>query len=222
MPSSDHCFSRASGIGLLGKRLLTSCTVRSPSLQVSQALRQPLRAQPRTFTTSSVLCAPPRSGLRSAVAEHSSKPTSASSTQKPPPPPPPGAAPASENKKPSSPFTYDATSDTFDISKIIAMETDDFMKKHYPNGQQEPPLRTRPVTGRTIHVTSNMDMNKALKQLEFQCRKNKTKTLARLQKFHERPGKKRKRLYSERWRVLFKESFKATVLRVQELKNQGW
>ncbi|KAK1978150.1 hypothetical protein LZ30DRAFT_784384 [Colletotrichum cereale] len=212
----------ASETRLLGKRLLTSCTIRNIPLQVSQALRQPLWAQARTLTTSSVLCRPPRSVPRSAFAEHLSKPAPAASTQTPPPPPPSGAAPASENKKPDSPFTYDATSDTFDISKIIAMETDDFLKKHYPTGQQEPTLRTRPSTGRTVHITSNMDLAKALKQLDFQTRKNKTKRLSALQKFHERPGKKRKRLNSERWRACFKDSFKATVQRVQELKNQGW
>ncbi|KAK2022144.1 hypothetical protein LX32DRAFT_630440 [Colletotrichum zoysiae] len=212
----------ASGITLLGKRLLTSCTVRSPSLQVSQLLRQPLLAHPRTLTTSSILCAPPRSGSRSAFPAHSSNPAPTASSQTPPPPPPSGAAPASENKKPDSPFKYDATSETFDISKIVAMEADDFMKKHYPTSQQEPPLRTRPPTGRTIHVTNNMDLAKAIKQLTYQTNKNKTKTIARLQKFHERPGKKRKRLHSERWRARFKEAFVATVKRVQELKNQGW
>ncbi|KAK1995290.1 hypothetical protein LX36DRAFT_640102 [Colletotrichum falcatum] len=210
----------ASEIRLLGKRLLTSCAVRSHSLQASQwqALRQPLWAQPRTLTTSSILSAPPRYGSRPAVAEHFSR----SATQAPPPPPPSDAAPASENKKPGSPFVYDATSDSLDIHKIISLESDDFMKKHYPTGQQEPMLRTRPATGRTVHVTSNMDVARALKYLEMQARKNGIKRLARLQKFHERPGKKRKRQNSERWRDRFKEAFKATVQRVQELKNQGW
>ncbi|KZL65899.1 ribosomal protein s21 [Colletotrichum tofieldiae] len=214
-------FTMASEIGLLSKRLLTSCTIRNPSLRVSQALRQPLWAQPRTFATSSVLCAPPRSGSRSASAEQTSKPAPTVPTQTPPPPPSSDAA-ASESKKPGSPFTYDATSDAFDISKIIAMESDEFLKKHYPTGQQEPPLRTRPSTGRTVHLTSNVDLVKALKQLDFQTKKNKTRRMFQLQRFHERPGKKRKRLNSERWRARFKDGFKATVQRVQELKNQGW
>lgn len=117
---------------------------------------------------------------------------------------------------------YDATSDVFDISKIIAMESDEFMKKHYPTGQQEPPLRTRPSTGRTIHLGGNLDLPRALKNLDYQCRKNKLKRQWHSQRFHERPGKKRKRLVSERWRARFKEGFQATVQRVQELKNQGW
>ncbi|KAK1960743.1 hypothetical protein LY78DRAFT_332067 [Colletotrichum sublineola] len=214
----------ASEIGLLGKRLLTSCTVRSPSLRVSQALPQPLWAQLRTLTTSSILYGPPRSGLpRPAVAGRPFNPAPTASTQTPPPPPSPGAAPASHDKSPDSPFKYDATTEKFDISKIIALETDDFMKKHYPSsGQHEPALRTRPPTGRTVHVTNNTDLARALKQLDFQCRKNKIRRLAQLQKFHERPGKKRKRLNSERWRARFKDAFKATVHRVQELKNQGW
>ncbi|KAF3356792.1 hypothetical protein VdG1_06215 [Verticillium dahliae VDG1] len=53
-------------------------------------------------------------------------------------------------------------------------------------------------------------------------RANNTKELARLQKRHERPGLKRKRLRSERWRARFKIGFAATVSRVQELRNQGW
>ncbi|WQF85552.1 Putative small ribosomal subunit protein bS21 [Colletotrichum destructivum] len=217
-------YTMASEIGLLSRRLLTSCTIRNPSLRAPLALRQSLWALPRTFATSSALLEPPRSGgSRSAPTPPSSRPAATRIT---PPPPPPaalfGAAPASREKKPDSPFMYDATSDVFDISKIIAMESDEFMKKHYPTGQQEPPLRTRPSTGRTIHLGGNIDLPRALKNLDYQCRKNKLKRQWHSQRFHERPGKKRKRLVSERWRARFKEGFQATVQRVQELKNQGW
>ncbi|KAJ3943217.1 uncharacterized protein N0V96_007452 [Colletotrichum fioriniae] len=101
------------------------------------------------------------------------------------------------------------------------MESDEFLKKHYPTSKQEPDLRTRPQTGRTVHLTSKTDLAKALKLLDFNCRKNKIKRQFQLQKFHERPGKKRKRQKSERWRARFKEGFKATVARVMELKNQA-
>ncbi|WYZ45820.1 hypothetical protein EsH8_IX_000045 [Colletotrichum jinshuiense] len=190
-------------------------------MRASQVLRQPLWAQPRTFATSASLCAPPRSGGRPPTSDKFTKPTPTIPTQTPPPPPSSTAA-APSGEKSKSPFVYDATSDSFDISKIIAMESDEFLKKHYPSGRQEPELRTRPATGRTIHLTTNVDLVKALKQLDFQCRKNKTKRLFQLQRFHERPGKKRKRLNSERWRARFKDGFVATVQRVQELKNQGW
>jgi hypothetical protein len=42
------------------------------------------------------------------------------------------------------------------------------------------------------------------------------------QKFHERPGLKRKRLKSERWRARFKTEFAATCKRVTELTRKGW
>ncbi|KAJ0165167.1 hypothetical protein CTA2_12167 [Colletotrichum tanaceti] len=214
-----------SEIGLLSRRLLTSCTVRNPSLRAPLALRQSLWALPRTFATSSALFEPPRSNdSRSAPTPPSSGSTATRTTPPPPPPPPAlfGAASASGKKRADSPFLYDATSEVFDISKIIALESDEFMKKHYPTGQQDTPLRTRPSTGRTIHIGGSLDLHRALKTLDFQCRKNKLKRQWNLQRFHERPGKKRKRLVSERWRAGFKESFQATVKRVQELKNQGW
>ncbi|EXF81645.1 hypothetical protein CFIO01_03849 [Colletotrichum fioriniae PJ7] len=212
---------RASEIGLLSKRLLTTCTIRNPSLHASQAFRQPLWTHPRAFATSSILSAPPRSGSRSNLEGLFSKPSPTNYAQ-PPPSPPAADAAAPSQEKSDSPYAYDATSDTFDISKIIAMESDEFLKKHYPTSKQEPDLRTRPQTGRTVHLTSKTDLAKALKLLDFNCRKNKIKRQFQLQKFHERPGKKRKRQKSERWRARFKEGFKATVARVMELKNQGW
>ncbi|KAG7102096.1 hypothetical protein HYQ45_018739 [Verticillium longisporum] len=121
----------------------------------------------------------------------------------------------------ASDHVYDATStDTLDLSKIIAAESDDFLRSHYR--APKPELRLKPVLGRTIHCTARLDMAGALIFLGKAMRANNTKELARLQKRHERPGLKRKRLRSERWRARFKIGFAATVSRVQELRNQGW
>lgn len=51
---------------------------------------------------------------------------------------------------------------------------------------------------------------------------NSVRKDAQRQRFHERPGLRRKRLKSERWRKRFKEAFKGTVAKVVALKRQGW
>ena len=84
-------------------------------------------------------------------------------------------------------------------------------------------VRSRPSVGRTFEVIpEKVDFGRALKSLEISCAVNRVnKDLAR-QRFHERPGLKRKRLKSERWRKMFKESFRATVMRVKEMTRKGW
>ncbi|KAK2613208.1 hypothetical protein N8I77_000135 [Diaporthe amygdali] len=82
--------------------------------------------------------------------------------------------------------------------------------------------RLRPSVGRTVHLDSRVDLARGLNMLNFHVRRNKVvQDLAR-QRFHERPGLKRKRLRSERWRARFKDGFKATCKRVTELARQGW
>ncbi|KAI0404652.1 hypothetical protein F4802DRAFT_566908 [Xylaria palmicola] len=83
-------------------------------------------------------------------------------------------------------------------------------------------LRMVPRTGRTVHVRGNVDVAKSFKAIGAQVFQNRVRTELRLQKFHERPGKKRKRLTSERWRRRFAKGFKATLSRVRELTAQGW
>ncbi|KAI8297893.1 hypothetical protein K4K61_012349 [Colletotrichum sp. SAR11_59] len=129
---------------------------------------------------------------------------------------------AASKKKPHTPFAYDAASSNFDISQLIAMDSDDFMMKHHAAGQQEIELRTRPQTGRTIHVTGSRDFSAAMKALDVSTKRNRIKSLWHGQKFHERPGMRRKRLRRERSIKRYKEGFVATVRRVQELTNQGW
>ena len=85
-------------------------------------------------------------------------------------------------------------------------------------------VRSRPAVGRTIEVRPDkgVDVGRALRSLEIVCSVNRVKLDQSRQRFHERPGMKRKRLKRERWRKMFKESFKATVSRVREMRRKGW
>ncbi|KAJ4420531.1 hypothetical protein N0V82_004304 [Gnomoniopsis sp. IMI 355080] len=93
--------------------------------------------------------------------------------------------------------------------------------------------RLRPVIGRTVELTSagsavngaagrNIDFAKALVRLEMSVKVNRVKADSNAQRFHERPGLKRKRLLRERWVRRFKDGFKANCKRVTELAKQGW
>lgn len=84
------------------------------------------------------------------------------------------------------------------------------------------PLNLGPSLGRTVKVGVGIDIGRAFKLLEQSCARNGVKRDFNKQRFHERPGLKRKRLQRERWRRKFMEGFKATVGRVKHLKNQGW
>lgn len=85
-------------------------------------------------------------------------------------------------------------------------------------------IRSRPSIGRTIEVNQERggDFGRALRSLEILCNVNRVRQDLMRQRFHERPGLKKKRLKSERWRKLFRESFRATVGRVQEMRRKGW
>ena len=85
-------------------------------------------------------------------------------------------------------------------------------------------IRADPSLGRTVEIDKDrgVDFGRALMRLETRCAANKIRSTVRQQKFHERPGMKRKRLKSERWRALFKESFRAAVGRVKEMRRKGW
>lgn len=82
--------------------------------------------------------------------------------------------------------------------------------------------RLRPSIGRTVHLDGRVDLARGLGLLNTKVRVNKIAQDVAKQRFHERPGMKRKRLRSERWRARFKDGFKATCSRVQELARQGW
>ncbi|KAL2061542.1 hypothetical protein VTL71DRAFT_6919 [Oculimacula yallundae] len=84
------------------------------------------------------------------------------------------------------------------------------------------PILLNPSTGRTVAVTSQIDVAKSFRLMEMSCARNRIRSDSMRQRFHERGGMKRKRLRRERWRTRFLEGFKATVLRVKQLKHQGW
>ncbi|PQE23265.1 ribosomal s21 protein [Rutstroemia sp. NJR-2017a BVV2] len=84
------------------------------------------------------------------------------------------------------------------------------------------PLRLTPSTGRSFDIGPNMDLSRGVRMLEISCAQNKVRHDLNRQRFHERPGLKRKRLARERWRKKFMEGFQGVVGRVKQLKNQGW
>ncbi|KAL9125280.1 MAG: hypothetical protein Q9217_005493 [Psora testacea] len=92
------------------------------------------------------------------------------------------------------------------------------------NPRNKRTIRSRPKVGRTIELDKarGMDFGRAMRQLNILCATNRVRADAMRQRFHERPGMKRKRLKSERWRKLFKEGFRATVGRVKEMRRKGW
>jgi len=146
----------------------------------------------------------------------------------PPRPPPrsqfsPGPVPSS---RPGAQRIYDAAKpDGLNIGQIIGNDMKDILRKA-DFRPPRPDLRLRPSTGRTVHLKNGIrrkdDFGQAAKSLERLCARNKIRVLQNLQRFHERPGLKKKRLRQSRWRVKFKTAFGAVIRRVQELKNQGW
>ncbi|KAI6244749.1 hypothetical protein HI914_06963 [Erysiphe necator] len=84
------------------------------------------------------------------------------------------------------------------------------------------PINFSPSSGREVFISQKTNLIKAFRLVEITCSRNRVRREASMQRFHERPGLKRKRLKSQRWRERFLEGFKATVNRVQDLTRQGW
>lgn len=109
--------------------------------------------------------------------------------------------------------------------------SDDFHKRHLGGGSgsggdkardRGAQVTLRPITGRTIHVGGNTDAARAFLFLDISCKRNRVAVDFQRQKFHERPGLKRKRLRSQSWRRKFRQAFLQTTERVQDLVKQGW
>ena len=85
-------------------------------------------------------------------------------------------------------------------------------------------IRLSPSVGRSVEVDPNKGVNFAagLTKLDIILKQNKVKSDFNKQRFHERPGLKRKRLKSERWRRRFKDGFKAIISKVETMRRQGW
>ncbi|KAF2164346.1 hypothetical protein M409DRAFT_25225 [Zasmidium cellare ATCC 36951] len=112
-----------------------------------------------------------------------------------------------------------------DIESMIAPRgnRNDHLTRDQPE-LESPPMKLGPTVGRTVNVNTarGMDVGRAFRQLEILCARNQVRKDFMKQRFHERPGLKRKRLKSERWRKNFKANFKETVALVQKMRKQGW
>lgn len=78
------------------------------------------------------------------------------------------------------------------------------------------------ITGRTMHVGGSMDAARAFLMVDVQCTRNRVRADFHRQRFHERPGLRRKRLRYERDLRRFRTAIKENVARVSELAKQGW
>lgn len=87
-----------------------------------------------------------------------------------------------------------------------------------------PPVRLDAFVGRSEDVDplKGVDLGRAIRKLEIKCAYNNVRQDFNKQRFHERPGLKRKRLKSQRWEKRFREGFKAVVSKVQKMRMKGW
>ncbi|KXJ88226.1 hypothetical protein Micbo1qcDRAFT_166864 [Microdochium bolleyi] len=126
----------------------------------------------------------------------------------------------------SAPMGESPNDNDFDMAMDLDLSLNDLRKTSALSEQQPPPLthdlHCTPRLGRTVNLTKNVDVGRAFKLLAQGVAANKLHKTVRLQREHERPGLKRKRLKSERWQKRFKGGFKATVKRVRQLTAQGW
>ena len=86
----------------------------------------------------------------------------------------------------------------------------------------ESELRIDPYMGRSVPVKPGYTLAAAIRRLDQKLQANRIRADMFKQRFHERPGLKRKRLKSERWRKRFKEGFVAMVQQVKEMRDKGW
>ncbi|KAF2019402.1 hypothetical protein BU24DRAFT_419021 [Aaosphaeria arxii CBS 175.79] len=84
--------------------------------------------------------------------------------------------------------------------------------------------RLNPTTGRTVDLdpSKGRDIVRGIGMLGSLMARNKVKSDFNRQKFHERPGLRRKRLKTDRWRYRFKQGFEGMCGRVTELTKKGW
>lgn len=165
----------------------------------------------------------------------------------PPPPPPPAASSSKPAEAPAAAapkHAYDATAPSnppgyIDVGKILDSDVNKVLSTFANKYAQsmnvskdpinQPRVRSAAVTGRSVFLEGAGWMTgtahspeHAFTMLRRLMNESKIKGLWHRQRFHERPGLKRKRLRMERWRTRFKKGFQATATRVNELKKQGW
>ncbi|KAI0592881.1 hypothetical protein F4775DRAFT_597772 [Biscogniauxia sp. FL1348] len=126
-----------------------------------------------------------------------------------------------------SPDDFDVLRQDTDFAAGIDLELSDLsdtLAKTLPEPvvPSGPSMRLVPRTGRTVYVNRNVDVARSFKLLAVQVAQNKLRQDFQNQRYHMRPGLKRKKLKSERYRRRFMKGFKGAVKRVQELTRQGW
>ncbi|KAI9876104.1 MAG: hypothetical protein M1830_007337 [Pleopsidium flavum] len=85
-------------------------------------------------------------------------------------------------------------------------------------------MRLGPSVGRSVPIDTErgIDLGRGFRVLEMNCMRNSVRGDFMRQRFHERPGLKRKRLHSSRWRKRFKAGFRAVVAKVEDMRRRGW
>lgn len=112
-----------------------------------------------------------------------------------------------------------STIEILDIQKAVAESG----RRSAETRPAPPPLlRTNPYMGRAEKVVGSKTLARSLAHMQAKLQYNQVKQTFQKQRFHERPGLKRKRLKSERWRKRFKDGFRAMIMKVQRMKRQGW
>jgi ribosomal protein S21 len=88
----------------------------------------------------------------------------------------------------------------------------------------KPLLKLGPNVGRSFHVDAGrgLDVARAFRNLDTACKRNKVRTDFLKQRFHERPGLKRKRIRYEGKIRGFKARFTKVVQMVQSMTKSGW
>ena len=87
---------------------------------------------------------------------------------------------------------------------------------------RELPFPLKPEAGRTTYVSNRTDVASAFRLCNVTLSLNRTRNYWNKQRFHERPGLRRKRLASQTWRRKFRTCMVTTVKRVKDLARQGW
>lgn len=105
----------------------------------------------------------------------------------------------------------------------MAKRLDEY-NKSLAKAMAPPTFRIGPGLGRTVTVQAEkgMDVARAFAMVNIKCNANSVRQDMNAQRFHERPGVRRKRLGMLRWRRRFKEAFRATVRRVEDMRRKGW
>jgi small subunit ribosomal protein MRP21 len=129
----------------------------------------------------------------------------------------------------TTPSSSSSSSISMDVENILGTASKAFRDpapsaKTAASNNEPAPMKLNSTTGRIIQVETErgVDPATAFRRLAMRLAQNNVRKDAQRQRFYERPGLKRKRLKSERWRKRFKEAFQGTVARVVGLKRQGW